>query len=481
MPDAHDRKRTLSSQLVENPFVKRHNREWDILTSLRTSVSPPPTSSRKIRHDVATATTTPAAPENQTVNLAAIEAGEAKIRDHLAFFSEQLGRVTRPPSLSAPTPRLSNTDFVDLYRRNQHPHGHHYVIHQHDHPVAGVHYDLRLQISESSSISFAIMYGLPGNPNSKRLNRNATETRVHNLWNHLIETASLSTGSLLIWDTGEYYVLPFRQEQPETDDELSQKQGRKIRLRLQGTKLPKNYTLSLRLPKTNDRSEPPKKPTRRRNKAPRGNDVPSSRVARRNFNKATGVASTTPITTDESQSDGEAATNPATTTKTTEDSTTIASTAAPHDAAAIAHEIAEQEDEQVRLSNAYPGATNTVGSIHQRRWYLSLDRMASGFVRQKKRSGSGTQAACVRWTVPAREPGGVVPGAEGADDNDGQGQSQGPNDRLGPGPPRGFEPFFVRGRDEERSVITGRNADAIMADEGVHGFVGRKGWRPVLE
>ena len=48
--------------------------------------------------------------------------------------------------------------------------------------VIGVHYDLRLQISESSSISFAIMYGLPGNPNSRRLNRNATETRVHNLW-----------------------------------------------------------------------------------------------------------------------------------------------------------------------------------------------------------------------------------------------------------------------------------------------------------
>lgn len=46
----------------------------------------------------------------------------------------------------------------------------------------GLHYDLRLQISQSSSISFAIMYGLPGNPNSKRLNRNATETRVHNLW-----------------------------------------------------------------------------------------------------------------------------------------------------------------------------------------------------------------------------------------------------------------------------------------------------------
>lgn len=112
-------------------------------------------------------------------SLASIEAGEAKIEDHLEYFSKQLARVTRA---SAPGPRLSNRDFVDLYQRNQHEHGHHFVVHQHDHPVAGVHYDLRLQISKSSSISFAIMYGLPGNPNSMRLSRNATETRVHNLW-----------------------------------------------------------------------------------------------------------------------------------------------------------------------------------------------------------------------------------------------------------------------------------------------------------
>ena len=117
--------------------------------------------------------------ETHLPNLAAIEAGEAKIKNHLKFFSESLARVTR---LTPPSPCLSNSEFVDLYQRNQHDQGHHFVIHQHDHPVAGVHYDLRLQISKSSSISFAIMYGLPGNPNSMRLSRNATETRVHNLW-----------------------------------------------------------------------------------------------------------------------------------------------------------------------------------------------------------------------------------------------------------------------------------------------------------
>ena len=39
--------------------------------------------------------------------------------------------------------------------------------------------------------------------------------------NHLIETASAATGSLLIWDIGEYEMLPYRNENGhETDDEL---------------------------------------------------------------------------------------------------------------------------------------------------------------------------------------------------------------------------------------------------------------------
>ena len=47
------------------------------------------------------------------------------------------------------------------------------MIHQHDHPIAGLHYDLRLQINETSSASWAIMYALPGDPIG-RGNRNAT-------------------------------------------------------------------------------------------------------------------------------------------------------------------------------------------------------------------------------------------------------------------------------------------------------------------
>ena len=117
---------------------------------------------------------------------------------------------------------------------------------------------------------------------------------------------------------------------------------------------------------------------------------------------------------------------------------------------ALEREIAELEDEEVRLSNAYLGATNNIGSIHQRRWYLSMDRYASGFcpLPVGNRSLGGKRV----WT--RRREG----------------------ERL-----LGFEPFFVMGREVERSVVTGRTADEVMADEEVHGFKGRKGWRPVTE
>lgn len=117
---------------------------------------------------------------------------------------------------------------------------------------------------------------------------------------------------------------------------------------------------------------------------------------------------------------------------------------------ALEREIAEQEDEEVRLTNAYPGATNNIGSIHQRRWYLSMDRYASGFrpLPIENRSQGGRRM----WT--RRREGKIL---------------------------LGFEPFLVMGRELERSVVTGRTADELMADEGVQGFVGRKGWRPVTE
>ncbi|KAI4211294.1 MAG: hypothetical protein L6R36_009507, partial [Xanthoria steineri] len=292
---------------------------------------------------------------------ASIEAGEIQIQDHLSYFSNHLARAVRPEN---PGPRLSTPDFVTLYQRNYHPQGRHFVVHQHDHPIAGVHYDLRLQISETSSISFAIMYGLPGNPNSRRLNRNATETRVHCLWNHLIETASTSTGSLLIWDTGEYTILPYHSDQTsQTDTESSHSssseshqpsttsnessklhqafQNRKIRLRLHGTRLPPNYTLSLRLLPSHNRHSQSSPPARRK----RRRDDPGLRDHHHHERE------NTPSSSDEQGVELDEYSN----------DTTNPPRAQPE------RPCEDNSEAQIRLSNAYPGATNSIHSIHQRK------------------------------------------------------------------------------------------------------------------
>lgn len=171
-PEGSDHQSTLHEFIAGNATPPQ---------SLRTSISPPPSRTRKITIQTRSYTAEQDScsahrSEDATPSLAAVEAGEAQVRNHLEYFSSHISSFAQA---SAP---LKIRAFEDLYKRNQHEHGRHWVIHQHDHPVAGVHYDLRLQINETSSISWAIMYGLPGNINSRRLNRNATETRVHNVW-----------------------------------------------------------------------------------------------------------------------------------------------------------------------------------------------------------------------------------------------------------------------------------------------------------
>ena len=154
-----------------------------LLSSLRAPVSPPQRRSTIEVQEIRDLELHPGILEPETEhNLAAIEAGQVEVTDHLEIFSKRLGQHTRPHSETQSTPRLTICEWVNLYRRNAHPEGRHFVIHQHDHPVAGPRYDLRLQFSETSSVSWSIMYGLPGDPNSPRLNRNATETRIHCLW-----------------------------------------------------------------------------------------------------------------------------------------------------------------------------------------------------------------------------------------------------------------------------------------------------------
>ncbi|KPI39590.1 uncharacterized protein AB675_3439 [Cyphellophora attinorum] len=518
------------------------------------------------------------APSDVQPSTAQVEAGIERVDDHVAFFSKKLSAFTLPLSS---LPRLAHVDWLDLYDRNLSSSGHHFVIHQHDHPVAGTHYDLRLQINATSSISFAIMYGLPGDPNSKRLNRNATETRVHCLWNHLIETASPQTGTMLIWDTGEYEVLQRVQAignghsdtETESDPESSFQSdsmpvsepdrlasafsSRKIRLRLHGTRLPKGYTLYIRLTKENDRSQQPKAPAfKRRRRAP---DVDkSSRAAK----------ASTPLTSSSSSSEDERSLSPdrpsdsTDNTQATRNSThrrlrrnvsslerraspppqishvAIAKTTddkpqhsepveakppiveqhspsgRPDTTHAHGDEVSaalksaaddrenEREQEQIRLQNVYPGATNSVNSIHQRKWYLSLDRTLSGFVSIPTPSHIRNHHAKTYW-IPvgslssphsndvdiktARTT--TSNGHSNADairdpvlvlQNDAKTDKQ---HRLLKANKNacGFARFHVLGREHERSIVTGRLAADILSDEGVERYVPRALWRAVIE
>ncbi|KAJ2974183.1 hypothetical protein NUW58_g8739 [Xylaria curta] len=259
-------RRPRSPEFVQNPFIKKKNLEWSIdITGLPRDAASSSSSDKGEQpahpHDE---------PQGPQPSTSAIEAGKASIEDHLNYFSALLAKTTLSPFPLA-TPHLSVEGYRKLYEVNFGSlKGAHFIIHQHDHPIAGTHYDLRLQINETSSASWAIMYGLPGDPNSSRLNRNATETRIHCLWNHLIETASHATGSLLIWDAGTYTILPTERKYPQddsqtsTDEDSSNPQlteqqklhqafaARKIRLQLHGTRLPSPYVLNLRLTREED-------------------------------------------------------------------------------------------------------------------------------------------------------------------------------------------------------------------------------------
>ncbi|POR38049.1 Uncharacterized protein TPAR_01763 [Tolypocladium paradoxum] len=437
---SHSSKRPPSPALVPNPFVKKRNLQW-------TLQSP---SSPAAQKD---------APEEAQPTSAAIESGAALIADHLAHFTAHLSSHLS----SSPPPLLSIPSYAELYRSNAGGvQGAHFVVHQHDHPVAGTHYDLRLQINSASSVSWAVMYGLPGDPNSRRLNRNATETRVHSLWNHLIETASPQTGSLLIWDTGTYSILPRRSKHAPREDPSSPPgspcsnntastqqallqaafHNRKIRLRLHGARLPDPYVLNLRLTKSEDASG-------------RAKSLRTPRTRRRRR-----AAEAAPPETSESEGEGEA-------TGVEDDGHDThvvpageqADPAAP--VSALERELRELEDEQVRRTNAYPGASNSIGSVHQRRWYLSLDRPACGFVEQS--CGGRTV-----WELPEPEGSNVGEPCSGE-------PAQGNEEAV-----RLKFPFYVRGPEYERSVVTGRRGDDILRDEEVTGFVRRLGWAPVL-
>ncbi|KAI0908477.1 DNA polymerase ligase-domain-containing protein, partial [Ustulina deusta] len=491
-------KRSRSPELVPNPFIKKRNLEWSIdITGLP--------------HDAASSSSSDEDEEpshrqdEEQPTASAIEAGKAGIQDHLNYFSALLAKTSLSP-FPSDTPHLSVEGYRKLYEVNAgSSRGAHFIIHQHDHPIAGTHYDLRLQINETSSASWAIMYGLPGDPNSFRLNRNATETRIHCLWNHLIETASHATGSLLIWDTGTYTIMPTARKhsrddsQSSTDEdgsspELTEQQklheafaARKIRLQLHGTRLPAPYVLNLRLTREEDAvgrarsTHTPK--TRRRRGAP---STPSGRITR---SVAKGKKNA-PERGTSSDSEPEYSSAPSGRRRSTgKERREIRTGGDDEDDAEIVHapveqaieseteisaterELRELEDEEVRRTNAYPGATNSIGSVHQRRWYLSLDREASGFAKRRREGrpvweDTGTRSAASAERLRKAE--------------DGREEEEKKTDEDETAMLRLAYPFYVRSVDYERSVVTGRLGGEVLRDEGVTGYVGRKGWQAIL-
>lgn len=552
------RKRKASPELIPNPFIKKRNLEWQISPPLLRNperrrpnadvnneaqagdkshqcmgegpdnngpgdeaeapvsggtldpedegediqagsqeqpISPPPT------------TTTTTKPKPGASTSALIESAQLKIDDHLAYFTSLLTSHVRqpwPPS----HPRLPVPAYAALYTHAlDSPRGAHFVVTQHDHPVAGPHYDLRLQIDGASSCSWAIMYGLPGDPNARGRSgrvgagvlRNATETRVHCLWNHLVETAGRDTGSLLIWDTGQYEILPpvssandknknkikgsngrggrpsdsgSSEEEDGNDDDdndndndngqdpgegvsgswegMTQQQrlakafaARKIRLKLHGARLPRTYVVNLRLTKNEDAAARAKAAARWSEK-PRRRRRRGSQVQKNKTKKQSHTGPDTSSSSSSNSSGGEGA------EETYNDGSRGKSAEGLSE---MEKELRELEDEEVRRTNAYTGAVNTIGSVHQRKWFLSLDRETCGFVRTKKEGR-------VWWERKAGHHDDMSRGEEASD-------------RL-------KWPFYVRGPEHERSVVTGRLGADLLRDEGVVGYIGRKGWRPIL-
>lgn len=194
---------------------------------------------------------------------------------------------------------------------------------------------------------------------------------------------------------------------------------RKIRLRLHGTRLPKDYTVVMRMDKTTNFVRPIREGPKRRRRHPSRRTMPQAPSTSDSESPppSPNEQEPTPRSPSKSQFEAQRADN------------------------------AYTADLEIQRNNAYPGSTNTIGSIHQRRWYLSLDRESSGFERTVAVSHDKGLKERKRWT---RKP-------------DGQ----------------GFEPFYVHGPEAERSVVTMRLGRDVLDDEGEE-FVPRRGWRPVL-
>lgn len=262
-----------------------------------------------------------------------------------------------------------------------------------------------------------------------------------------------------------------------------------MKLRLHGTRLPANYTISLHLPKQNDRKRAAPRKRRKRHRSEHKDTVNET------------------SSDSENSSDRNPKPDPKSSRKVNshaEEGRKVESKADSDD---------EDEDATIRELNAYPGATNTIGSIHQRQWIITLDRAACGLVKWRDEDG------CFRW-VPREssvadsrreiiedETSGRDESTESKPDptmlqetsqnrdggkkysmdetigNDSRTDAIGPNfpNKNGSGGQRVFTPFIVMGKDVETSVVTGRLASDVYTDEGILGYAGRKMWVPLID
>lgn len=261
----------------------------------------------------------------------------------------------------------------------------------------------------------------------------------------------------MIWDTGTYSVLPRRSKYapavdpdsgpsedeadgapvstfPATQQSLLHAafQTRKMKIRLHGSKLPDPYVIQIRLTRKEDAAGRAKASRTKKSARRRRGGVKTAKAQ---------LKETSPSSSNEHH-DFDAEVAPPTNSQLQDQDVAIVS--------ALEKELRELEDDEVRGTNAYTGASNSIGSVHQRQWYLSIDRYASGMVPTRQDNGR---------TVWHFKSSNTVESGSGTQFS---------------------YPFYVRGRDHERSVVTGRLGAEILCDEGVVNFVPRMGWKPVV-
>jgi hypothetical protein len=137
-------------------------------------------------------------------------------------------------------------------------------------------------------------------------------------------------------------------ERPENVKLVEAFGRKKIRIRLHGARLPRGYTLNMCVAPDSKHTPEPKAPVRKR----------------RRVNPAVLKG----VELGDTASEGEES-----------DAALSVYDVVWDSEAALQQERRAEEDEEVRRVNAYPGAGNSLGSVYQRKWYLSLDRLGSGF------------------------------------------------------------------------------------------------------